>query len=164
MLGKLLKYELKASSRTLVPLYAGILILSIVCGSFFAAQANSFINAGKMNIFFGILYLLLFALLVAMSVLTVVSIVQRFYKNLLGDEGFLMFTLPVSSTMLLASKTLAAVFWTLASSIVGMLSLFLTMFIPILFIGELNWNWNDFFYAMNEAWNMLFERRSLPPF
>ena len=56
MLGKLLKYELKASARTLLPLYAGILILSLICGAFFAAQADNFFNADKMNIFFGWLW------------------------------------------------------------------------------------------------------------
>lgn len=62
MLGKLLKYELKASARTLLPLYAGILILSLVCGLFLATQADAFMNSDRMNLFFGILYLLLFAL------------------------------------------------------------------------------------------------------
>lgn len=162
MLGKLLKYELKASARTLLPLYAGILILSIICGAFFAAQADNFLNADKMNVFFGILYLLLFALWVAMGVLTVVSIIQRFYKNLLGDEGFLMFTLPVSSTLLLTSKMLAAMIWTIASSLVGMLSLFLTLFIPIFFAGDINWN--DLLYVFNEAWYALFHTPSLLTF
>ena len=162
MLGKLLKYELKASARTLLPLYAGILILSLICGAFFAAQADNFFNADKMNIFFGILYLLLFALWVAMGVLTVVSIIQRFYKNLLGDEGFLMFTLPVSSTLLLTSKMLAAMLWTIASSLVGMLSLFLTMFIPVCFAGDINWN--DLLYVFNEAWTALFHTPALLTF
>ena len=162
MLGKLLKYELKASSRTLLPLYAGILILSLVCGLFLATQANNFMASNKMNIFFGILYLLLFALLVAMGVLTVVSIVQRFYKNLLGDEGFLMFTLPVSSITLLSSKLLAAMIWTLASSIVGVLSFILTMFVPVLLVGNIDWN--DIFYVLGEAWDSLMAYPSIGTF
>ncbi len=153
MLGKLLKYELKASARTLLPLYAGILILSLVCGLFLATQADAFMNSDRMNLFFGILYLLLFALLVAMGVLTVVSIIQRFYKNLLGDEGFLMFTLPVSSTTLLGSKLLAAMLWTIASSIIGALSFILTFFIPVFFVGDISWN--QILYVFNEMWDSL---------
>lgn len=153
MLGKLLKYELKASARTLLPLYAGIAILSLVCGLFLATQADAFMHSDKMNLFFGILYLLLFALLVAMGVLTIVSIIQRFYKNLLGDEGFLMFTLPVSSITLLGSKLLAAMIWTLASSIVGMLSFMLTFLFPVLLTGDITWN--QILYISNEMWDSL---------
>ncbi len=114
-----------------------------------------------MNLFFGILYLLLFALWVAMGVLTVVSIIQRFYKNLLGDEGFLMFTLPVSSTTLLGSKMLAAMLWTIASSMVGMLSFFLTLFIPVCFAGDIYWN--ELLYVFNEGGTALFLRQLCSP-
>ncbi len=31
MLGKLLKYEMKASARTLIPLYIGTLVAAVVC-------------------------------------------------------------------------------------------------------------------------------------
>lgn len=164
MLGKLLKYELKSSARTLIPLYIGILILSIVCGIFFATQIQDFMYSDNMSLFFGILYMLLFALLVAMGVLTVVSIIQRFYKNLLGDEGFLMFTLPVSSTTLLLSKMLAAMLWIIASSVVGVLSIMITMFIPLFFSGELNITWSDFVYFMQIAWESLFNTPALPTF
>ena len=36
-----------------------------------------------------------FALLAMLAVIVIVA-VQRFYKNLLGDEGYLMFTLPAT--------------------------------------------------------------------
>lgn len=32
MLGKLLKYEMKASARTLLPLYIGTLAVALICG------------------------------------------------------------------------------------------------------------------------------------
>lgn len=164
MLAKLLKYELKASARTLLPLYIGILILSVICGVMFATQTSTLINASseRLEIFSGLLYLLLFALLVAMGVLTIVSIIQRFYKNLLGDEGFLMFTLPTSPTLLLTSKLLAAVIWIICGSIVGTLSIIFTLCIPIMSIENLSWN--DFIYAFNLFWQELFSVPSIVTF
>ena len=41
MLGKLLKYELKASARTLLPLYAGTLLIALVCGISMAVQTSN---------------------------------------------------------------------------------------------------------------------------
>ena len=40
MLFKLLKYEIKASGRTLIPLYIGILALSVVIGLAFSGLVN----------------------------------------------------------------------------------------------------------------------------
>lgn len=42
-------------------------------------------------------------------VVTAVILIQRFYKNLLGSEGYLMFTLPVTVSQHLFSKTIIAV-------------------------------------------------------
>ena len=41
MLGKLLKYELKASARTLLPLYAGTLLIALVCGVSMAIRVDN---------------------------------------------------------------------------------------------------------------------------
>lgn len=54
-------------------------------------------------------FLLFFALCVAIVVLTAMIIIQRFNKNLIGDEGYLMFTLPVSHVQLLTSKLTARI-------------------------------------------------------
>lgn len=42
--------------------------------------------------------------MVALFVLTMIVIIQRFYKGLLCDEGYLMFTLPVKPWQLIATK------------------------------------------------------------
>ena len=138
MLGTLLKYELKASARTLLPLYAGTLLVALICGISTAIQVNnmrqfkqsmvygttitysSFSDPidGGINTFIGISMLLVFAFCVAVTVLTVMSVVQRFNHGIAGNEGYLVFTLPVKHETLLASKLLGAFIWTLASLLV----------------------------------------------
>lgn len=109
MLGKLLKYELKASGRTFIPLYIAILIVAVFNGIF--------INTNIFQIQ-GIGILILTSLFMALGVLTVVVTIQRFRKNLLGDEGYLMFTLPVSTSSLILSKCITALIYAVLSFIV----------------------------------------------
>ncbi len=120
MLGKLLKYELKSTARIFIPLYIAILLVSIVQG--FSLNAEMF----KIQ---GISTMLLGALFIALLVINIVVIVQRFKKNLLEDEGYLMFTLPVSPKMLVLSKYIVSVIWTILSGLVAMLVFTLVAFI-----------------------------------
>lgn len=120
MLGKLLKYEMKATGRVFLPLYIGLVMVSILVGIFFRPD---FANAN--NLIAGILGLLYFAVMVAIVVVTFVMIIQRFYKNLLSDEGYLMFTLPVKTWQLVTSKLLAATIWSAISTIASVLSILL---------------------------------------
>ena len=120
MLGKLLKYELKSTARTFIPLYIAILLVSIVQG--FSLNAEMF----KIQ---GITTMLLGALFIALLVINIVVIVQRFKKNLLEDEGYLMFTLPVSPKMLVLSKYIVSVIWTVLSGLVAILVFMLVAFI-----------------------------------
>ena len=70
-----------------------------------------------------ILIVAYFVMLVAMVVVTFVVILQRFYKNLLEGEGYLMHTLPVPTWMLVASKLIAAVIWDILGFVIIILSL-----------------------------------------
>ncbi len=168
MLFKLLKYEIKASGRTLIPLYIGILALSVVIGLAFSGLVNqvqyngflfsAFEEAGTLS---GLLMLLLFALYIALGVLTILSIIQRFNNNLLGDEGFLMFTLPVKSTTLLLSKLLAAMCWVVLAGFIGFLSMSIIVAMILIFTPEFN-----FFNELAYLWeavieNITFEKISL---
>ena len=126
MLGKLMKYEVRSCGRIFFPFYIVVLIFSIV--------ASLFINFDNYEHDFSVLYLVgflaIFALFVAAIVLTILLIVQRFNKSLLEDEGYLMFTLPVSQKSLVLSKFLTSLLFIILTSIVGMIciSLVLVMF------------------------------------
>ena len=67
-------------------------------------------------------------LIVAAFVMTLVLTVQRFYKNLLTDEGYLMFTLPVSVGNLITGKLIVAAVWNIVCTIVAFLSVALLAF------------------------------------
>ena len=130
MLGKLIKYEFKACGRTFFPIYIGILILSIINGlcsnySIFQSVEDGFAQNGALMNVQVILMLVLFALFVALFVLTIILIIQRFKKSLLEDEGYLMFTLPVSSKNLILSKYLVSLIFVILSGLVAMLSFIL---------------------------------------
>lgn len=164
MLFKLMKYEIKASARTLVPLYIAILVLSAVLAVGFSGILFDTVLSKKENTFFGLLSLLLFGLYVALGVLTILSVIQRFNNNLLGDEGYLMFTLPIKSTTLLTSKLLAAMFWSIMAGVIGFLSMTLMFGIAMLMIPEIDF-WNEVTYMLRhitvwisgDEWLLLFK-------
>ena len=139
MLGKLLKYELKATSRVFIPLYIAILVVSIVNGLS--------LNLEILNIQ-GLATIVLMCLFISLFVITIVVTIQRFNKNLLKDEGYLMFTLPVSSKYLVLSKYLTSLIWTFLSFVVAFLSFTIIFMIP-------TYKYFDFSYFINE-FNLLF--------
>jgi hypothetical protein len=108
MLGKLLKYEMKALGRVFLPVYGALIILSIINKIFIALNMRTLIGIGT-----GIMGMLVGGI----AVLTLVLTLQRFRRNLLGNEGYLMFTLPVSVDSLIFSKMIAALIWGIFSLI-----------------------------------------------
>lgn len=116
---KLLKYEWKACARICLPLYGAVLLMSIINALMTTDHAQGFLN----GIPSAILAMVFVALLVAVFVVTAVILIQRFYKNLLGDEGYLMFTLPVTVAQHIWSKVIVAVAVCLLSGIIAVLSI-----------------------------------------
>ncbi len=109
MLSKLLKYEMKATARIFLPLFAVVLL---------SATMNRLITifAPKGWEVPAVISMVLYVtILVGMFVVTAVMMIQRFYKNLLSEEGYLMFTLPVKPWMHIISKLLLAMMWALVS-------------------------------------------------
>ena len=117
MLGKLMQYEIKSCGRIFFPFY--------ILGLIFSLIAALFINFDNYEHNFSVLYIVgIFAglaLFIAAIVLTILLIVQRFNKGLLEDEGYLMFTLPVSQKTLVLSKFLTSLLFIILTSIVGMI-------------------------------------------
>ena len=112
---KLLKYEWKACARICLPLYGAMLLMSVgqrsddnrACTGFYEWYPDSDSR------------MLYFAMLVAVFVGDRGILIQRFYKNLLGDEGYLMFTLPVTVAQHIWSKVIVAVAICFLSGIVA---------------------------------------------
>jgi hypothetical protein len=124
MLGKLLKYEIKATQRIFLPIYGLILVFSLLIKTFFALNFNetdSFALPFNISIF-------VYALLIAAAfVMTLVVTIQRFQKNLLGDEGYLSFTLPVKVHSHIDCKMIVSTMWTILSFIVSAVSILIVV-------------------------------------
>ncbi|MGL5314628.1 MAG: ABC transporter permease [Peptostreptococcaceae bacterium] len=151
MLGKLLKYEFKATARIFLPLYITLLVVALINGFFI--NSEMFQIQGLLMMVFG-------ALLIALFVITVIVLVQRFSKNLLGDEGYLMFTLPVKSTSILFSKYLIALLWTVLSVMVSIIAFFLITLVPIW--SELGTEISYIFQSISEFFSIMVNEGYLP--
>ena len=124
MLGKLLKQDFRATARIMLPLYVAVPVLGLftnVINRLCENQTGFLIRA------IGTLVSFVFSLaLIAAVVTTVVLMILRFYRNLMTDEGYLMFTLPVSTTELIFSKLIVSVVWFLGTFAVDALGMLLS--------------------------------------
>ncbi len=147
MLKKLLKYEFQATARFFLPLYLLLIVLALLTRLTMSVTFES--NPVLKNYLVDIpSFLLSFAYgagLLSIGLVTLLLVVQRFYKNLLGREGYLMFTLPVTPVQLLWSKLLAALVWAAASTLAVIVSLF------VLFAD------GNVFYLLGEMFSSFFE-------
>ena len=118
MLGKLLKYELKSTSRIMGVLYLALLVVAAVVG--FVARGTIW-EATQGNAIAVVISGLIYTLLVmALLIITIVMVLQRFYKNLLKEEGYLMHTLPVTPRQLILAKLLVAALWVFVLSMLAL--------------------------------------------
>ena len=123
MLGKLLKHEINATGRILLPLYLIMLLLSLVNRALAAINVLS----GPLNIIKSFAVAAYVISILAALVVTFVIIIMRFYKNLMTDEGYLMFTLPAKPSQLINAKFIVALLWNVVSVIVVVASLFIVL-------------------------------------
>lgn len=157
MLRKLLKYEFRSIGRQLVPLYLGVLGLAVVNHFLWALPSN---RGGLNQVLGGIpayaAGLGYFALCVALCVVTLLLIIQRFYKGLLTEEGYLMFTLPCRPWQLIAAKSITAAVMTAVGTCVGILS--------IMLMAMNMSDWGEFLRMFSDTpWGDLFRYHALWP-
>ena len=118
MLVKLIGYETKAFGRIMLPLYGAALVFAL-----FTGLSLRFMPGNIMSGIPGVLIFMVYvALILAIIIMTCVLSVTRFYKNLLGLEGYLMFSLPTDTATLIASKVLSVVIWSTLSTVVSFMA------------------------------------------
>jgi len=110
MLGKLIKHEFRATGRIMLPLLGAVLVLSPIVGLIIRMLDNDKFG-GIVHFLGGTVVALFFAAVAAICVTAVVIMIRRFNSNLLQDEGYLMFTLPVSTHSLIWSKLIVSFVW-----------------------------------------------------
>lgn len=140
MLKKLLKHEFRATARTYGGLYLALLAVSVLFGASIRGWNGT--NSDAYSTAVGLLSLAYTAVLIGTAVVTVMTIVRRFYSNLLGREGYLMHTLPVTEAQLVGAKLISGTVWSVCSIFAAGLSfgiLAILMMAEIDLLGQLPW-------------------------
>lgn len=147
MLGKLLKYEIKATARVFIPLYGIVFLLAIINRIFSMLKTPFYLeeNANFLSVSANVTITAYVLMIFAIFIFTLVIMIQRFYKSLLGDEGYLMFTLPVRPMEHVIAKLITSVMWIVASCLTTGLSLL------IWFANK------EFFYGLRYVWDEILE-------
>ena len=126
MFGKLIKYDFRCCIRKFGPLWLGLAALALINGFTVRHVLENDAVSGWLQFFTGVTPLILLIVLwTAVGIMALVFICERFYKGLLGDEGYLMFTLPVTTGEHIAAKTVVALLLELITGVVAVLSAFL---------------------------------------
>ena len=116
MLGKLLKYEIPAMGRKLLPLYAAWAATALLLG--LTTQ-----SADSKNEFMVVISALLYtAIATTIFVMTIIMIVQRYNNSLLGDEAYFNHVLPVSVAEHIGNKAISATLWIFVTILVAILT------------------------------------------
>lgn len=128
MTGNLIKYEFRSGLRYIGIIWPALIVSAALLGLVFKVMGivSPEDPQGIMNILqliFDLVFPLLYAaIFIAMIVITIFIVVMRFYKGLLGDEGYLMHTLPVKPWQLITSKGIVACAVVMISIICAVLS------------------------------------------
>lgn len=123
MLTKLMKYELSATARYLMPLYIVLAFLTLFTKFTLTISTTNLILLALSSIF----YFLYIISIIIVAVTTFLLIIMRFYKNLFTGEGYLMFTLPVKVHELINSKLIISILWTVLSILLCFFSLLIVI-------------------------------------
>jgi hypothetical protein len=120
MLWKLVKLDIKSTSRDFAILYTGMFALAILAGT----MANELIVFSlALNI----------AISITVAVVTFVSIIRLFSRRMFSTEGYLTLTLPATSTQTVIAMVLTGAFWSIMTLVMFTLALS-TMFMVVLVI------------------------------
>lgn len=107
MLGKLIKYDLKAAAKIFILIHAVYLFVCLIA-RFLYMDRLSFAEVTEPLVFSLVLFITLMTVLIsALSIFTQMQVAFRFYRNLFSKEGYLSWTLPVSAPQHLWAKIIS---------------------------------------------------------
>ena len=134
MLGKLMKHEFRATARIMLPVMGAMVALALLANLSIRGLAGNLSDVPLLRILFVLIIIFFSVAVVATAVMSLVIMVSRFYRNLLKDEGYLMFTLPVSVHELIWSKLIVSLVWFLGTGLL----IFLVMALMALNLSHTN--------------------------
>lgn len=147
MLGKLMKYEWKATWKLLFPMNLLIVIMTFL--ACITVQVDFFDSDNGMVVFSAMMILLTYmGSMFVVCIGTAIYLIYRFYTSAYGDQGYLLHTLPVDKHHIIISKVLVSTAWILISMML--------MGVSVLFLfaqeGEFLKDFIDSFASLVEYW------------
>ena len=125
MLSMLLKHEFRATGRRMLPTL-GVLALLGLLANLSIRLLEKDLGGTLFKILLGLFIAAFFIGITVVWIMTLVLMISRFYRNLLKDEGYLMFTLPTNTHALVWSKLIVSTVWFFASALLIILLMMLT--------------------------------------
>lgn len=126
MFWNLVRYEFKNVNKWYLALYGAVLALSALIGAQ-ASSLKSIDTPDQQMIMLVFLGLVFGGLIITLSISTLILIIRRFKGSVYDRQGYLTLTLPVSEHQIILSKLLGAFIWSLASSLVFILSIYIIL-------------------------------------
>lgn len=122
MLGKLMKYEWKATWKFLLPMNLFIIVMSLF--AYATVQLSFFDSDNALVMLTGTFVIMAYILsMIVVSIGTMIFLIYRAYKSTYGDEGYLLHTLPVDKHHIIISKTLISAAWVVINILIVYLSI-----------------------------------------
>lgn len=110
-----MKHEFRATGRVMGPLFGLLLIAAIAARFSVGVLLES--SARFLNLLGGLFTTAFVIAIVGVCVMSLVLMINRFRTNLLGDEGYIMFTLPASVHQQIWSKLIVSAVWFIATGL-----------------------------------------------
>ena len=124
MFWNLVRYEFKNVNKWYLALYGAVLALSALIG----IQARSYNDIPikeSQPILLIFLALVFGGLMITLGISTLILIIRRFKGSVYDRQGYLTLTLPVSEHQIILAKLLGAFIWSIISSAVFFLSIYI---------------------------------------
>ena len=160
MLGKLFKYENKSVSKLLTPMALAVIILPVLGALILKMQfifEDKFEDGSIVSSIFslasGIMIFFIVIATISACFISLFILMQRYYKNLFSDEGYLTFTLPVKTGSIILSKLFTAVIW----SVIVAVCTIIGVMIFVLFGTSASFINNEVVDGFSQVFKQIFE-------
>lgn len=138
MLGTLFKYDFREVGRTMGPLYAALVALSVVMGALLGVRGNKVYTADDaLAVVLMVMMTAWLLLFVAISVIMLVLVARNYRDTLFGSRGYLTNVLPARAAEHVADKTINGLIWAMFTafmSIVAFAMFIITVVITVVLI------------------------------
>lgn len=112
MLGTLFKYDFREVGRTMGPLYAALVALSVVMGALLGVRGNKVYTADDaLSVVLMVMMTAWLLLFVAISVIMLMLVAHNYRDTLFGSRGYLTNVLPARAAEHVADKTINGLIW-----------------------------------------------------